>query len=77
MAFFGKSLKSRKIDVNKDTVSSDDPEMLKRLDRIETNFNRLDEILTDLEMKFELDERLISELDPAAEEFNLRKKKPR
>ena len=77
MAFFGKSLESRKININPDSTRSDDPEMQKRLDRIESNFDRLDQVLTDLEARIELDERLSVEMDPAAEEFSIRQKKPR
>ena len=58
MSYFGKSLTSKKIVVGKESASSDDPEMLKRLQRIETNYSRLADILTELEEQFELDDRL-------------------
>ena len=77
MTFFGKSIKSRKIDINKESVSSDDPEMQKRLDRIESNFDRLDAILTDLETRFDLDERLVTQAEEDASSKRIRKKKPR
>ncbi len=77
MAFFGKSLSSRKIDIDTKSLSSDDPDVLKRLHRIESNFDRLDEILSDLEARFELDERLTAEVDQEIEVNKIGKKKPR
>ena len=77
MAFFGKSLSSRKIDIDTKSLSSDDPDVLKRLHRIESNFDRLDEILSDLEARFELDERLTAEVDQEIDVNKIGKKKPR
>lgn len=58
MAYFGKSLASKKIEVTSDSPTSDDPEILKRLERIETNYDKLADILTQLEQKFDMDDRL-------------------
>ena len=76
MAFFGKSLRSRKIEINPETIDANSPEMQKRLDRIEDNFERLGEILDTLEARFELDDRLTPASDESATE-KLRTKKPR
>ena len=76
MAFFGKSLASRRIEIDADAVSSDCPELKKRLERIESNYLKLSDILTELEARFELDDRITSETD-VDETTNIRKKKPR
>lgn len=57
MAFFGKSTVSRKIRIEQ-SANSDSPELQKRLDRIGSNYSRLEDILSELEQKFELDDRL-------------------
>ena len=74
MAFFGKSLESKRIRIDDDAVNSDSPEMKKRLDRIEGNYAKLDGILNELEARFELDERLTASAEKDLEEI---KKKPR
>lgn len=74
MAFFGRSLKSKKIEIDPNSISSDSPEMQKRLDRIEGNYDKLDDILTHLETRFELDDRLATAYDESVEKL---KKKPR
>lgn len=59
MAFFSpKKLERRMIEVDASTSTSDSPEMQKRLARIEQNYDRLDDVLTDLESKISADERL-------------------
>ena len=58
MNYFGKRLKSSQIVVSEESLSSNDPEILKRLERIERNYSKLSEILTELEVKFELEEEL-------------------
>ena len=58
MSYFGKPLTSKKIVVSKESTSSDDPEMLKRLERIENNYTKLADILSELEEQFEMDDRL-------------------
>ena len=68
MAYFGKSLASKKIEVSDDSTTSDDPEILKRLERIETNYDKLANILTQLEQKFEMDDKLSAIFDEDAAE---------
>lgn len=59
MAFFSPGkLKARKIEVDHSALSSDSPEMKKRLSRIQENYLELDSILADLEAKIQADERL-------------------
>ena len=58
MSYFGKSLTSKKIVVRKEATSSDDSQMLKRLERIEINYSKLADVLSELEEQFELDDRL-------------------
>ncbi|MEM9413268.1 MAG: hypothetical protein AAGA30_19315 [Planctomycetota bacterium] len=76
MAFFGKSLRSRKIEINEASIDARSPDMLKRLDRIENNFERLNEILDNLETQFELDDRLVVDANDSPSQ-KLRTKKPR
>ena len=78
MAFFGKSLAPRKIDVDTESTSANSPEMQKRLDRIETNYSKLEEILLQLETRFEMDDRLAAEHQNDVDQLRkIRKKKPR
>ena len=56
--FFGKSLSIGKVEIDADSVSSDSPQMLKRLDRISDNYAKLDLILSDMESKIAQDEHL-------------------
>lgn len=58
---FGKKYKSRKIEIEAAAVDRDSPEVKKRLDRIERNYAKLDQILRDLETRIKLDDRLTSE----------------
>lgn len=74
MKFFGKSLKSKQIEIDTSSVNSDSPELLKRLERIEGNYAKLDDILANLEARFELDDRLATEAEDALDDL---KKKPR
>ncbi|MDG1875412.1 MAG: hypothetical protein P8J27_15975 [Mariniblastus sp.] len=70
MAFFSREkLKPKKILVERSGVSSNSPEVQKRLSRIENNYQELDAILAELELKMANDDRLraINEFD--AEEF--------
>ena len=68
MEFFGKSLASKQIEVNENASTSDDPEMLKRIQRIETNYAKLGNILNDLEQRFEMDDRLAAVFGDEASE---------
>lgn len=58
MKFFGKNTSIGKLDIDADATSAESPEMLKRLERISSNYQKLDAVLTDLETKFAADERL-------------------
>ena len=59
MAFFSpEKLKQRRIEIDESSVSSDSPDVQKRLERIEENYQQLDDILADLESKIKQDERL-------------------
>ena len=58
MKFFGKDISIGKLEIDDESTSADSPEMLKRLDRISANYERLDEVLTTLESKMAADERL-------------------
>jgi hypothetical protein len=58
MSYFDKSFPQQRIVVERSSPDADNPDMKKRLIRIETNYSRLDDILTDLEARFELDDRL-------------------
>ncbi len=64
MSYFDKSFPHRQIVVDRCTPEADNPDMIRRLNRIESNYSRLDDILTELEARFELDDRLpFNELD--------------
>ena len=75
MAYFGKSLTSKKIEISHDSTTSNDPDLLKRLERIEANYAKLGDILNELELKFELDDRLAEIL--GTEASDTKPKKPR
>ena len=79
MKYFGRNYKRQTIEVDTDSVSAEDPELVKRLDRIEQNYSRLDQVLSDLESRIELDDRLSTANEEAATDTSkrVRKKKPR
>jgi predicted kinase len=58
MAFFGKDTTPRSIEIDPTTITSDSDAVRSRLDRIGANYERLAEILADLETRIETDERL-------------------
>ena len=69
MTFFGRETSIGKLKIDTDGVSAGSPEMQKRLDRISTNYEKLNEILTELEVKIAQDERLKpKEIQPAESE---------
>ncbi len=79
MAFFtDKKLRRIRIKIDESELKSDSPEILNRLNRIEENYGKLDEVLSGLEDRFENDEAFLS-LFPEGEEpvFDLPKKKKR
>lgn len=64
MAFFSeKKLARVKIEIDDGEMKSDSPEVLHRLERIESNYVRLNEILSSLELKFSADSQYIKWLD--------------
>ena len=79
MAFFSdKKLRRFRIEIDDSGMKSDSPEIQKRMDRIEENYGRLDEVLAELEDRFENDESFLSLFPEGAEpEFELPKKKKR
>ncbi len=59
MTFFSpEKLKQRRIEIDTTQVSSNSPEVQRRLDRIQENYQQLDEILSEMESKIAGDERL-------------------
>ena len=77
MTFFNeKKLKPRRIEIDKNAVSSGSPQMTQRLDRIHENYQRLDVILDEVEMKIRTDERL-SAIDQSITEVEVAEKKKR
>jgi hypothetical protein len=58
MTFFGRETSIGKIEIDTSGVHADSPEMRKRLDRIATNYEQLNQVLTALEVKIANDERL-------------------
>lgn len=58
MSFFGKNLDPKKIEIDPSTLTSESDEVRSRLDRIGANYEKLSEILGDLETQIEQDERL-------------------
>lgn len=58
MKFFGKDISIGKLEIDADSTCADSPAMAKRLDRISTNYEKLDAVLTELETKIAADERL-------------------
>ena len=58
MKFFGREISTGKIEIDTEAVSSESPELQKRLQRISVNYEKLESILTDLESKIAKDERL-------------------
>jgi len=70
MTFFGpEKLKHKKILIDQSGVSSDSPEVEKRLSRIEANYQQLDAILAELELKMASDERLRAIDESNADDF--------
>ena len=77
MAFFSeKKLRKIRIDIDDSALKSDSPEIQSRLDRIEENYGKLDDVLSDLENRFENDEEPIFDL-PKKKKRKWRPRKPR
>ena len=59
MTFFSaEKLKPRRIEIDSSRIGSNCPEVQKRLDRIQENYEQLESILAEMESKIERDERL-------------------
>ena len=58
MSFFGKNLEPKKIEIDPSTLTSESDQVRSRLDRIGANYEKLSEILGDLETRIEQDDRL-------------------
>ena len=58
MSFFGKDLDPRKIEIDASTLTSDSDEIRSRLDRIGANYEKLSDILGNLEMRIKEDDQL-------------------
>ncbi len=59
MSYFGRTPVHKKIAIDAQATNAASPDVAKRLTRIEGNYRRLDEILTELESRFEFEDRLI------------------
>lgn len=59
MPFFNaEKLKRRRIEIDRSEITSDSPEVQKRLGRIDANYQQLDSLLTDIETTISGDEWL-------------------
>ena len=77
MAFFpAEKLKQRRIEIDLSSKTCDSPDVQKRLDRIDANYQRLDSMLGDIENTISNDQRL-SEINASIKTVNIRKKKKR
>jgi len=71
MAFFSpEKLKRKKIQVDHSETSANSPEVQKRLERIEENYEQLDTILAELELKMQSDDRLRAIDQSSAADFH-------
>jgi len=79
MKYFGRNYERKKLDIDTESVCADDPVLQKRLDRIEQNYSRLDQVLSELEARIELDDRLTASTEGEASGTTkrVRRKKPR
>ncbi len=58
---FKKQTQRKRIEIDRTGVHGDSPEVRIRLERIERNYGALDQILTELESRIKLDDRLAAE----------------
>lgn len=77
MPFFNaQKLKPRRIEIDRSEITSDSPEVQKRLGRIDANYQQLDSLLTDIETTISSDDRL-SQINASIKAVDLPiKKKP-
>ena len=66
---FGPKYKSKRIEIDTDGISSNSPNVSKRLDRIERNYSALETILDELESRIEMDDRLAGVADEVENEL--------
>lgn len=77
MAFFpAEKLKQRRIEIDLSSKTCDSPDVRKRLDRIDANYQQLDTMLADIEDTISGDQRL-SEINASIKTVDIRKKKKR
>ena len=77
MAFFSpEKLKRRRIEIDHSEITCDSPDVQKRLDRIDANYQRLGSMLDDIEETISTDQRL-SEINASIKSVDIRKKKKR
>ena len=77
MPFFSaEKLKHRRIEIDRSEITSDSPEVQKRLSRIDANYQQLDSMLSDIESTISGDQRL-SEIDASIKTVEQAKKKKR
>jgi hypothetical protein len=79
MAFFSENkLRRFHIEIDDSALKSDSPEVQKRLDRIEENYEKLDEVLAGVEDLFQNDTSFMNLFPEGSEpDFDLPKKKKR
>ncbi len=65
--FMFKKYRSQSITIDTSGTSATSPDVEKRLQRIQQNYAKLDEILIDLETRIEMDDRLTESVVPEAE----------
>jgi len=77
MPFFSaEKLKQRPIEIDRNEITCDSPDVLKRLNRIDANYQQLDSMLTDIEDTISSDQRL-SEINASIKTADIAKKKKR
>ena len=77
MPFFSaEKLKHRRIEIDRSEITSDSPEVQKRLNRIDANYQQLDSMLCDIEATISGDQRL-SEIDASIKTVEKAAKKKR
>ena len=77
MPFFSdEKLKRRSIEIDLSELTSDSPEVQKRLNRIDANYQQLDSMLTDIEATISSDQRL-SEINASIKTVEKAAKKKR
>jgi len=77
MAFFSaEKLKQRKIEIDHSAITCASPDVQKRLNRIDANYQQLDSMLSDIEETISCDQRL-SAINASIKTVDIAKKKKR